>query len=468
MAIQPIIIALLGDIHGNLPALEAVLTDARQWNVRQIWNLGDFVGYGPFPNEVVWTVRKINAVSIIGNYDRKVLSFPDKKDKWEKTKMADKYAAFGWNYENLTDAGKAYLNGLPEQERLEVEGFRVLLTHGSPASNKEGIDGATTKERLVELAKVADADVVACGHTHRPFLEKVSKTWFVNPGSVGRPEGGDWRASYALLHFTRRELRVRHRHVEYNLKKATRAIQAAGLPDDFIRVLQKGKNLTGVLENTESRSGAGGCRVDDNLRLKAIVTLAERCDYEREHTHQVTRLSLLLFDGLTALHRMGGEERFWLQCGALLHDIGWLEGQQGHHKTAIRIIMADSALPFTARERRIVGLIARYHRKALPRPDHQYFQDLDEADRQRVEVLAGILRVADALDRSHTSCVTDVECDVGEKDIVLVITATGSAEAELLAVDKKSDLLSRVFHKDIVARVAVKVRGRTSRSLTAF
>ena len=98
-------VALIGDIHANLPALEAVLAHAREQGIRRVWNIGDFVGYGPFPDEVVQLLRKDeNVVSILGNYDRKVLRFKKKQDKWERSKEPQKYLAFEWAYESLSKA----------------------------------------------------------------------------------------------------------------------------------------------------------------------------------------------------------------------------------------------------------------------------------------------------------------------------------------------------------------------------
>ena len=137
----------------------------------------------------------------------------------------------------------------------------------------------------------------------------------------------------------------------------------------------------------------------DSPAMESALALAKECKYEREHTHQVERLALEIFDQLGRLHKLGRAERFLLRCAAILHDIGWLEGQKGHHKTALRIIMDSPILRFDFPRRRIIGLIARYHRKSLPKEQHTYFRDLDAKDRNIVRKLSGILRVADGLDR---------------------------------------------------------------------
>ena len=195
-------ILLIGDIHANLPALKAVLNDARKHKYQQIWNLGDFVGYYPFPNQVIEMLRQRDALSIIGNYDLKVLAFKKNEEKWKHKKAPEKFTAFKWTYENLSKENREYLASLPEQKRIEINGLKILLTHGSPASNEEYICAQTTKQRLKELSELADADVVLSGHTHMVYSVKSGNTLFINPGSVGRPEGTGGKATYSILDFS--------------------------------------------------------------------------------------------------------------------------------------------------------------------------------------------------------------------------------------------------------------------------
>jgi len=451
-------IALLSDVHGNLPALEAVLADAARNDARDVWNLGDFLGYAPFPNEVIQTLRGVKGVNIAGNYDLKVLAFPQKKEKWKDKKAPEKYVAFEWNHESLSEDNRTFLASLPERSAVEVGGLTALLVHGSPAALSELLHAGTPRQRFQELAQMARVDLVACGHSHEAFVRREGGTWFVNPGSVGRPEGGDWRASYALLEFADGDLKVGHRRVEYDIDRVVRAVHAAGLPDDFVAVFRRARSLDQLWEETGGTHDSA--RQPNNGHkgaLDAVLALARSCDYERKHTDQVTRLALQIFDELEALHGLGSQERFWLQCGALLHDIGWLEGAQGHHKTALRLILADPRLPWALREREIVGLIARYHRKALPDERHEYFADLSRADRHRVRVLAGILRVADGLDRSHTSIVRRVACDVSDAKIAFVCAGASRAEIEMEAAGKKADLLEQVFKRPVEIEISVKV-----------
>jgi putative phosphoesterase len=441
-------IALLGDVHGNLPALEAVLEDAARQAADEVWNLGDFLGYAPFPNEVAQRLREAGAVSIIGNYDLKVLAFQQQQARWKHKKTPEKYVAFEWNDEHLSGRTRAFLESLPQQLRLEIDGATVLLVHGSPAAIDEPLGSGTPQGRFVELARRAAADVVVCGHSHEAFARREGDTWFVNPGSVGRPEGGDWRASYALLEFAGGEWKVEHRRITYDVDRVARAVRAAGLPESFVDVFRQAQSLD-QLQGKASRGRIGNT-------LDAVLALARSCRYEQEHTHQVTRLALEVFDQLQDLHGMGPQERLWLQYGALLHDIGWIEGQSEHHKTALRLIMAEPSLPFEHRERTIVGLIARYHRKALPDRRHKYFGALSRADQDRVRVLAGILRVADGLDCSHQSVVQSVHGEVSAAEIVLSCETKGPVDCELAAAEKKADLLGSVFGRPCTIRVSVK------------
>ena len=240
-------VALIGDVHANLPALEAVLADAEARGAQAVWNIGDFVGYGPFPNEVVKRLQQPGVVSIIGNYDLKVLKFPKKKANWKKSKRREKHLAFGWAYESLSKKSRKFLRALPEEQRIECEGRRILLVHGSPTSVEEHLEPDTPEERLRELAATAEADVVVCGHSHRAFARKIAGVWFINTGSVGRPDDGDPRACYATLHLTPKRVRVQHHRIDYDVERAVAAVRERDLPEAFAEMLRQGRCLDDVL-----------------------------------------------------------------------------------------------------------------------------------------------------------------------------------------------------------------------------
>jgi putative phosphoesterase len=247
-------VALIGDVHANLPALEAVLAHAGVRGASAIWNVGDFLGYGAFPEEVVDRLRRVNAVSIIGNYDLKVLKFPRKDRKWQDSKHPLKYLAFKWAFEQLSPESLEYLRSLPEETHLAANGKEFLLVHGSPASNAEALVPATPGERLIELRRLArkkygrDFDGIVFGHSHQAFAHQLEGTWFVNTGSVGRPGDGDSRACYALLEISASKIMVEHFRLEYDVERAVNAIRAKGLPEAFAQMLLQGRELEGVLE----------------------------------------------------------------------------------------------------------------------------------------------------------------------------------------------------------------------------
>ncbi len=184
-------------------------------------------------------------------------------------------------------------------------------------------------------------------------------------------------------------------------------------------------------------------------RLAPVFQLARACAYEAGHAHQVTRIALRLFDELTELHGLGEEDRFRLAAAGLLHDIGWVEGQKGHHKTALRYIITSAGLPWDRRHRRIIGCIARYHRKSLPKISHEHFGALDEADRQIVVKLAALLRLADGMDRTHTNIVREVGCATTDGGVMVRVETNGRAAAERAVAQKKSDLFERVYQHPI-------------------
>ncbi len=190
--------------------------------------------------------------------------------------------------------------------------------------------------------------------------------------------------------------------------------------------------------------------------LESVLALAKACDFEVAHTLQVTRLALRLFDELLPLHGLNSQERFWLLAGSLLHDIGWVEGWKSHHKTSLSIILKSPLLTLDNRERLIIGSIARYHRKALPDIKHDHFAALAVDERQVVSYLAGILRIADGLDRSHQSVVQDLHAAVTAREITVFCQCDQPAYEEEQAALKKGDLLENLFHKKLIIRWTIQ------------
>ncbi|MDO8971913.1 MAG: HD domain-containing protein [Saprospiraceae bacterium] len=189
---------------------------------------------------------------------------------------------------------------------------------------------------------------------------------------------------------------------------------------------------------------------DQQPVLQAVLRLAQTCEYEVNHTLQVTYLAVRLFDDLQPLHNLGQVERSWLIFAAILHDIGWIEGWKEHHKVTLRIILTTPMLQFSNKERLIIGSIARYHRKSLPSIKHDHFAALLTEEREKVKILAGMLRLADALDHSHQQRLREIRCKTGAKKISICCTVNQDAAEEKEAVQEKSDLLERSLKRTIL------------------
>ena len=444
-------IALIGDVHGNLPALEAVLADIRRRGTTRVWNIGDFVGYGPFPDEVVTLLRSQDAVtSIAGNYDIKTLD-PARK----KAKTPGKDIAFSWALEQLSKDNRRYLAGLATEARLEVAGRQVLLCHGSPVSVDEHLVPETPESRLRELAAIAKADIIIFGHSHVPFVKQVQGVWFINTGSVGRPDDGNPAACYAMLTIGPRTLSVKHYRLPYDVDRTVDAVRRHKLPETFAQMFIQGRSLSDVTSETQTSNVSRASRPRESTSdsadpLSAARELAKSMGYDQPHTDQVTKLALSLFDQLAPLHRLGGPQRLILELAAILHDIGWSRGGPGHHKASMAMIMEAHELPLEEPDRTMVACVARYHRKALPSKRHEPYASLDKESQKTVRMLAAILRIADGLDQSHVSRVQRIDAKLSDDTVTLDITARGPWKTEDTDAHAKADLFEMVFNRRLV------------------
>lgn len=240
-------VAFLTDVHGNLPALAAVLAHAREAGVDEIWNGGDMVGYGAEPEACVQLLRETAALSIAGNYDHRVLLVPERRVTWSRSKHPLKLRAFVYAWENLSPASRHWLAGLPGLVRREAAGTTVQVNHASPVSDREHLGPDTPPSRWQVLAALANADLVLSGHTHVPLQRREGRTLFVNPGAVGRPEGGDPRAGYAVIDFSPSGCAVTLHRVAYDTAAAAAAVRARDLPEAFAQMFLRGATLGEVL-----------------------------------------------------------------------------------------------------------------------------------------------------------------------------------------------------------------------------
>jgi len=188
-----------------------------------------------------------------------------------------------------------------------------------------------------------------------------------------------------------------------------------------------------------------------DLRYSSVRHLAESLHFEKAHSQQVSALSLRIFDQTVALHKMGLQEREYLEAAALLHEIGLFVSHAQHHRHSYYLIRNSELLGFTENEKEIIANVARYHRKSHPKIKHEGFRRLDADDQKTVCKLASILRIADGLDRTHSSAVKDLRCRVSRKKINITLRRQNRApvELELWGAERKKKLFEETFHASV-------------------
>lgn len=238
-------LAIFGDIHANLPALEAVWADMNQREVVERYCLGDLVGYGTFPNDVVGAVRAWGTPTLMGNYDQGVGNNSDDCG-CAYTKPEDEALgklSIAWSNAHTTEENKTFLRGLVQHIPLQVEELRIMLVHGSPRKINEYLFEDRPAKSLERLLDMVEADVLVCGHTHIPYHRVLpSGRHVINAGSVGKPKDGDPRACYVMLEVQGRDLAVDFTRVPYDIERTAQAIEASnGMPRAYAQMLRSGK-----------------------------------------------------------------------------------------------------------------------------------------------------------------------------------------------------------------------------------
>ena len=226
-------IAVISDIHSNLPALEAVLEDLGR--VDEILCAGDLVGYASQPNEVVDLLRRRGIPAVMGNHDYAAVT-----GEVEWFNPSARRAAL-WTRERLTEENRRYLRSLPEELRLTREGVRIYLVHGSPRDPLfEYVFPDLPQRQLLELVRGVEAQVILLGHTHVPMRRVIQGKLVLNPGGVGQPRDRNPRASCLVLTLEDGEAEAEFRRVEYDIDRAAEGIRKAGLPPELASRLYVG------------------------------------------------------------------------------------------------------------------------------------------------------------------------------------------------------------------------------------
>ncbi len=203
----------------------------------------------------------------------------------------------------------------------------------------------------------------------------------------------------------------------------------------------------GILLDRFSDAGpkATARRTELDRHLAGAEALGERFGYEGAHGKHVSMLSQKLFDQLRSLHGLKAQDRTLLAAGALLHDIGYAIAAESHHKHSLYLILHSELTGFTDLERQIIANIARYHRRAFPKPQHEYFNSLSMEDQSKVWMLGGILRLADAMDRSHESRIKNFKATLRGERVRLELLTARKSDHERWAIENKKDLFEEAF-----------------------
>ena len=294
-------IAVLADIHGNLPALEAVLADVKRENVDGIIVAGDSTG-GPDPVETFHQVRALNGWTIRGNSEDYFLTY-DRGDAPEAWRVSDQWATMRWLYQRLDRETLDYMAALPHQRVVTLDGTApIRIVHGSPHSPTQHLvpDGDARTVRACRQARLplsgrnavsaaqalahTEETVLVCGHSHIHWLWVKEGRLVLNPGSVGAPINGDPRAQYALLTWQGGRWHATHRALEYDAGRVRAAYQDSGLlaaggafTRAYLRGIETGRNFPGhflhhVYRLAAEEGVAGAPVVPDAVWERAVTS----------------------------------------------------------------------------------------------------------------------------------------------------------------------------------------------------
>jgi putative phosphoesterase len=229
-------VAVISDIHGNLPALQAALDRIEELGISRVFCGGDLVGYGPRPNEVCALIVEREIPTIYGNYDYAIArnrddcgcAYTDQHDR----ELGEQSIA--WTLEHTERTAKAFMRELPFDLRFQLSERQVHLVHGSPRKVNEYLFEDKPDRLYERLAAAENADAVIFGHTHRPWIQDHGGVLFVNCGSVGKPKDSDPRGAFAVLDLDEAgQVQARIERVAYDADAVAREIIALGLPTAY-------------------------------------------------------------------------------------------------------------------------------------------------------------------------------------------------------------------------------------------
>ena len=224
-------VAFISDIHSNLPALESTIKDIRSRGIKDIYCLGDVVGYHTFPNEVTELLQKENITTIKGNHDEMITN-----KEFDRKKESD--FVLYWNFDQLSTENLLFLQKLPISIRFSIENVSINIVHGSPNSISEYIrEGSAEIEKYLSEM---NTDILICAHTHVPYIFKDHGKYIMNCGSVGKPKFGKPESSYLLLKIDNNNILSEIITVNYPIYTIVDSLKVNNFPKKLIRALETG------------------------------------------------------------------------------------------------------------------------------------------------------------------------------------------------------------------------------------
>ncbi len=228
-------IAVIADLHANLPALRAVVDDAARIGCDELWCLGDVVGRGPHPNEVCAELQRLGVPTVQGNWDEAVGMDRETSGSLWGSIDAEQGGerSLRWTRETLDDEHRAWLRSLPMTLRVKAEDRSALLFHGSTIRRTEYLWADRPSRAFARIAADEGDDLFCFGHTHESFHRVIGAAHFVAAGSVGCGADGDARARYAVI-YVGGDIVVGFRNVDYDRAPVIADLAAADLPVDLL------------------------------------------------------------------------------------------------------------------------------------------------------------------------------------------------------------------------------------------
>ncbi len=345
-------------------------------------------------------------------------------------RLTDRFFPNGNASAKAVDECRSYVRSILATFEREVEdlGFEVAIASSGTAE---------TIARMIHATRDEPAP-----KTFNRFEFRLSELRTVNE-SLAKRRTSDERRPMAGLDPARADIIV------------AGGIVLEGVADTFgIKRLtfSEGALREGVLLDTISRLQGGALHHLRDVSRRSIRALAERCDDDLQHSAHVATLALQLFDATVSIHGLAGDAREYLEAGALLANVGLVISHSKHHLHSYYVIRNSELTGLTDTEIEIIAQIARYHRKSAPKANHRDFARLSEHDQAMVTTLAGILRVAIGLDRSHDGRVRSVGARVDKDRLVIETQPRRGKEIslELYTANERSELLTQVLGHTVV------------------